>query len=235
MSPSRSHREPHKSREERRPIHLAPEGAGPLFQRDYVIVVRDPRVTPDEAVRMIRADFPSFSPDEWAKFTRPASETGPLEVGHTMHVRMTGAGHFGVEVTDVEPHSLTLRTLKGHVEAGRISFGAHCDAGGRLVCRIRSRSRLSGVARYLGYELLGKHIQTLVWVTFLRRLAERCGGEPIGDVVQSWDRVSETYADVGALERPTFRAHPSGPRDVHPEHDLNPEEREELAAGGRSC
>ena len=61
-----------------------------------------------------------------------------------MHVHMRGIGDFGVVVSHVEDGSFTLRTLEGHPEAGRITFGASRDAAGHLVLRIRSRARLRG-------------------------------------------------------------------------------------------
>jgi hypothetical protein len=194
-----------KTQEELRPAQLATDGTGPLFQRDYVAVLEGATASPEDAVRHVRADFPSFSPSELAEFSRPEGENGPLQVGDTMHVLIRGAGHCGVRVTLVEPRSLTLRTLEGHIEAGRITFGAEQDETGRVILRIRSRSRISSPARYVGYEMVGKHAQTRIWVTFLERWAERCGGRIVGQVLLAWDRVEESPADTGETERPTFR------------------------------
>jgi hypothetical protein len=170
-----------------------------------VAVLEGAAASPEEAVRHLRVAFPSLSPAELAEFSRPAGEAGPLQVDDTMHVLIRGAGHSGVRVTVVEPRSLTLRTLEGHIEAGRITFGAEQDQIGRVGLRIRSRSRISDPARYVGYEMVGKHAQTRIWVTFLERWAARCGGRIIGQVLLAWDRVEESRADAGEAEHPTFR------------------------------
>lgn len=204
-------REPERpSPEERREIQLATEGKGPLLQRDYVVVLDGTACTPEEVTAMIRDDFPRFSPAEIAEFTRPAGADGPLALGDTMHVHIRAVGDCGVKVTHLEPYSLTLRTLKGHPEAGRITFGAYRDEAGRLVCRIRSRARQRNRRLLSGYLTVGIHGQTRVWVTFLERLAAACGGRVLGDVLTSTDEVEELPEDRGIGEAPTFAAHSGG-------------------------
>jgi hypothetical protein len=192
------------SPEELREVQLATEGAGPLLQRDYVVVLEGSTCTPEAVVEMIRSDFPRFSPAELADFSRPEGAVGPLAVGDTMHVRIRAVGDCGVMVTHREPRSLTLRTLEGHPEAGRITFGAYRDEAGRLVCRIRSRARQRNRRLFTGYLTVGIHGQTRVWVTFLERLAAACGGRVLGEVITSTDEVEELPEDRGIGEAPTF-------------------------------
>jgi len=192
-----------KSEEERREVQPTPEGTGPLLQRDYVIVVEGSACSPEQAVAMLRRGFPRFSPATLAHFMRPPGETGLLEVGHTMRVHVRGIGNAGVVVSHVDGCSFTLRTLRGHPEAGRITFGASRDAAGRLVCRIRSRARIDTLHRYIGYRLLGKRAQTNAWMAFLRRTATACGGKVLGDVLVSTDEVTDSPADRGHVEAPT--------------------------------
>lgn len=200
-----------RSHEERREVQLAPHGAGPLLQRDYVIVLEGAACSPEEMVRKVRSDFPRFPPEVYCIFDRPEGAEGPLQVGDTMHVYLRGAGHAGVLVTHVDARSMTLRTQQGHQEAGRITFGASYDVGGRVVFRIRSRARQGNVLRYLGYAFAGKFIQKRIWAYFLERLARECGGRMLGGVVSSTDRVSDSPADQGAEEAPTLVAkHPQG-------------------------
>jgi hypothetical protein len=190
--------------EERTEIQYPSEGRGPLLQRDYVVVVAQSPCRPEQVVERIRADFPRFSPPELARFTRPPGATWPLRRGDTMHVHIRAVGDCGVQVTHLEPCSLTLRTLKGHPEAGRITFGACEEGSGHLVCRIRSRARQRNRRLLTGYLLGGIHGQTVVWVAFLERLAEECGGRVLGRVITSTDEVQELPEDEGARETPTF-------------------------------
>jgi hypothetical protein len=194
---------PQKTREEQRPIQYASEGIGSLFQRDYAIVIRESACTPEHVIEKIRAEFPRFSPSLFADFYGPDVDGVPLTVDDTMHVNIRGAGHCGVQVVHVEACSFTLRTLRGHIEAGRITFTASLNEEGHLVCRIRSRARIYDLPRYLGYEVFGKHVQTEIWETFLERVAEVCGGSPIGGVMTSSARVAEEPGDRPGDHEPT--------------------------------
>jgi hypothetical protein len=191
-----------RSEEEQRPVQPAPEGTGPLLQRDYVAALAGTAWSPERLIEMLRSDFPRFSPAELAHFTRPDGETGPLNVGDTMHIHIRGAGDCGVMVSHVDDRSFTLQTLQGHPEAGRITFGAHRDAAGHLVARIRSRARIISPHHYVGYKLIGKRAQTRAWVTFLQRAAAACGGRLLGGVLLSTDEVTETNADRGETVAP---------------------------------
>jgi len=192
------------SEEEQRPIQLATDGVGALLQRDYLVVLVESDCTPEQVVHRIRSGFPRFSPEELALFTRSGDVNRPLAPGDTMRVVMTGLIPCGVRVTHLDEHSLTLRTLEGHPEAGRITLGAHYDQGGRLVCRIRSRNRLLNRRYWLSYHLMGKHAQTRTWTAFLEHVAERCGGRRLGSVLTATTPVAELPADRGTVEAPTF-------------------------------
>jgi hypothetical protein len=191
-----------KTVEERRPAQLAVEGTGPLMQRDYVGVIQGTGLTPEDVMLRVRTDFPSFSPKELADFTRPEDATQPLLPGDTMHVFMPGAGHAGVIISQAGPRNLTIRTLKGHIEAGRITFAADRDAAGRLVFHIRSRATIDNFPRLLAYWSAGIHMQTKIWTTFIRRVAEAAGGEILGEVVAATERTRETAADRGGDQTP---------------------------------
>jgi len=187
------------------PVQPTPEGSGPLLQRDYVLVVRDAACTPEAALEKVRADFPSFSPEQFARFKRPEGETGLLGPEDRMGIDLTGYGYCEVVLTDLDPLDFTLRTIQGHAEAGRITFAALTDISGNLVLRIRSRARAFNPLIYVGHALLGQHMQTRIWMTFLQRWAEACGGEVLGDVICETDRVEESRADRGEVDCPTVQ------------------------------
>jgi hypothetical protein len=193
-----------KSREEKRPVQPAPEGVGPLLQRDYVGVIEGSRLAPEAVVDLVRNDFAHFAPDLLAKFSRPDEKPNPLALGDTMHVFIPGVGHGGVVVAHLDDLRLTLRTLEGHFEAGTITFGADADPAGRVVFRIRSRSTINNPLRLLMYLTVGIHMQTHIWVTFVERVAEAAGGRVLGRVLVSTDRVHERPIDRGEVDAPTF-------------------------------
>lgn len=190
--------------EEKHEVQPAPEGRGPLLQRDYAGVIEGTDWTPERLVERVRTDFPRFSPEELARFSRCGDPSHPIQEGEEMEVHIKGTGCHKVVAVRVEPRSLTLRTLQGHPEAGRITFGSYYDDQGRLIFRIRSRARINNLIRLIGYFLMGKAAQTHIWTTFIERVAEEAGGRIPGKVEVSTEEVEDSLPDMGGLDTPTF-------------------------------
>ena len=184
-------------------IQAASQGHGPLWQRDYYAQTATCASTPEALISMIRADFPAFSPAELAAFSNEKST--PLAVGDEMKVFIQGYGECGVRVVHINARSLTLRTLQGHFEAGRITFGAYYQ-NGKLCFRIRSRARSTDRLRHVGYQLIGKKLQKQTWRIFIERVVEKSGCEMIGRVQTRTRTARSTLADLGELDVPTFIA-----------------------------
>ncbi|MBV9468443.1 MAG: DUF1990 family protein [Abitibacteriaceae bacterium] len=191
---------------------VASDGAGPLLQRDYWATIHGSACTPEEAVQKVLKDFPEFSPRHLAEFSgdtmsaEAETATKPLSLGDEMQIQIKMTGLSQVRIVHIDERSMTMRTLKGHPEAGRITFGAYYDAEDHLIFRIRSRARASSSLKYVGYELFGKAMQTEVWITFVQRVAEACGGTIQAEVQVNETEVSATVADTGELDTPTFVA-----------------------------
>lgn len=186
------------------PVLLATEGAGPLWQRDYTGKIVDTTYSPEDLLRMLLREFPSFSPPEAAEFHRLGDPSRPLTVDEEMTIDLRGYGECAVRVVRIDDRSLTLRTLAGHLEAGRITFGAFHDDRGRLVFRIRARFRINGPLKYAGYRIFGMPIQEAIWVEFVERVATRVGGRLEGKVEVNSRKVLDTASDRGEIETATF-------------------------------
>lgn len=188
-------------------IQTASAGHGPLWQRDYWARLPASTLSPEAIVLLMRAEFAAFSPEALTKFSRLEGASTPLEVGDEMQVEIRGAGTCAVRVVDVQPRVLTLRTLDGHMEAGRISFGAYLEnktgENGKTVIRIRSRARSASRRHHAAYLVLGHGVQAKLWEVFVARVAARCGEEN-AQVEQVTRRVKSTLADLGELDTPTF-------------------------------
>ncbi|HTE19890.1 MAG TPA: DUF1990 family protein [Armatimonadota bacterium] len=195
---------------EAKPVQLPADGAGPLLERDYWGVIEGTERTPEETMEMVLLDFPRFSPEDLACFSRPDGGDAPLGVDERMDIQLKMAGHCDVRVTHVDERSLTLRTLEGHPEAGRITMGAYRDDDGNLVFRIRSRARAGSLIKYIGYELFGKEMQTQVWTTFIERVAEGVEGRLVDGVHTKSQEVEEKVTDAVVLDVPTFATKPTG-------------------------
>ena len=101
-------------------------GVGPLLERDYWAVIAGCRARPSQIVDDLCRRFADYPPPELVTFSRPpASRDTPLAPGAELEVTIRGAGRCRVRVVSRERQSLTLATLAGHPEAGRITFGAY--------------------------------------------------------------------------------------------------------------
>jgi Domain of unknown function (DUF1990) len=188
------------------PVTHAHEGVGPLLQRDYWAVIASSRLSPEQVMALVTADFGRFSPEGVACFTRPDRRSGPLAPGDLLHVDIKGAGCCDVRIVDVDERSLTMRTVEGHPEAGRITFASWRNDDGHLVFRIRSRARAADLMRYVGFVLFGRAVQTQCWVGFIERVAEVADGNIVGEVQQETQEVTDSLADLGGLDTPTVAA-----------------------------
>lgn len=190
---------------------LLPEhGSGPLLQRDYWAVIRDCRLRPSQVMELVARRFPEFAPEDLCVFTRagPAAEhaEAPLEVDDELEVRIAAAGTFGVRVLHRDAQSLTLGTLAGHPEAGRITFGAYRNAHGDVLFHIRSRARSGSRFHYLGFVTAGEAMQTNTWTEFVTRVALTVGEGAVGMLHAETSELGEEEEQADDLQGPTFRA-----------------------------
>lgn len=185
-------------------IAYATTGSGPLLQRDYLGVIEGSDWTPETMAEEVRKHFVDFAPQETAAFEYPEGEGKALKVDDELKIQISGILPCKVRVVHTDPRSLTLRTLDGHPEAGRITFGAGRDDRGRLTFRICSRARSGGLLHYVGFLLIGRTMQARCWIRFIGRVAGSSGGRLVGPIRVSTERVEEVPADCGGPHLPTF-------------------------------
>jgi hypothetical protein len=190
-----------------RDLLTAPAGVGPLLQRDYWAVIAGCRARPSEIVADLCRRFPDYAPPELVVFSRAGdSGGGPLVVGDELEVKIRGAGYSRVRVVSREPQTLTLATLAGHPEAGRITFGGYRNQHGEVVFHIRSRARSSSGIKYFGFLTAGEPMQTSTWADFVEAVALSFG-QGVRGAVQAETRVIQDEAfDPARLCGPTYRA-----------------------------
>lgn len=186
-------------------LFLADRGVGPLLARDYWGVIRDCRSTPKEIVSYLRRHFPAFAPDELVVFSRRQSASEPLSVGDELDVLIRGRGSFLVQVIHTDEQSLTLSTIEGHPEAGRITFGSYRNSRGDVVFHIRSHARSSTRVQRAGFLALGEVMQTSTWTDFVNRVAVFFGEGVLG-FIYAGTRYGEEEADEYQRTAPTFLA-----------------------------
>jgi hypothetical protein len=180
------------------------KGRGPLLQRDYWAVIRNCRLRPSEFGELLATRFWELPPPDLVRFRRADGSRRPLAPGDDLEVDIRFAGRFGVRVTHKTPNSLTLGTLPGHPEAGRITFGAYRHDTGGVIFHIRSIARSSTATRRAQFLALGGSMQAHTWSEFIARVAASCGQGVADYIYEETARRSEE--DQDAPGRPTFIA-----------------------------
>jgi hypothetical protein len=181
----------------------AKDGVGPLLQRDYWAVVDGCRISCGDVMTLVRERFPGFPPEDLVRFEHPDPGRA-LEVGDELHIHIRMEGDTGVCVVHADDHSLTLATVQGHPEAGRITFGAYPNAAGDIVFHIRSCARSSSLFNRAGFLAAGDPMQTNTWTDFIDRLAHTVGDGVVGMIHADVKEIEDDEED--RFDQPTFIA-----------------------------
>lgn len=197
----------HEEHQNGKNVTFASDGWGPLIQRDYRVVIADSKLEPEELTLRVQTRFPEFSPPQTATFCRTERhEDEPLQVGEDMNIGIALKGGCQVRVVHTDDRSLTMRTIEGHPEAGRITFSADRDEDGHVIFTIRSRTRAADFLSYAGYFLIGKQMQARTWTRFLENVVRESGGTQVGSIEVCTRQVEEREADRSDLDSPTIAA-----------------------------
>lgn len=186
-------------------LQLTPAGTGPLYQRDYWAVIDGCSGDPEEVMRVVRRQFKQLAPSELAAFSRSPDCTELIEEGEEMYVKIRMASEVRVRVVHVSDFSLTIATMEGHPEAGKITFGAYQNSHGDVVFHIRSRARSKSPMDLVGFHIAGDAMQTNTWTDFIDRLAHTVGCGVIGEIQAEKQNVDEIECDED-VSAPTFIA-----------------------------
>lgn len=176
-----------------------------MFQRDYLGVITGTNLTPEELASQLCEHFVEFAPPETAVFENHCGVDHPsLKVGDELQIRIGGVLPCRVRVVHIAGRSLTLRTLEGHPEAGRITFCTGRHEQGGLTFQIRSRARAGSFFHYLGFLLVGRAMQARCWIRFIGRVAKASGGRLTEPVRVRTTRVEDEPADCDGPDLPTI-------------------------------
>ena len=181
------------------------EGVGPLLQRDYWAVIQDCKEDCAGVAKIVREKFRELAPESFVEFQHAAEPGVCLELGHELTVNIRPEQSAAVRVLHVDELTLTLGTLKGHPECGRITFGVYPNDRGDLVFHIRSRARTRSLLRYVGFLAVGDSMQACTWTEFIDRLAHTVGDGVVG-AIQVETTVVEEEEEDRAMNSPTFNA-----------------------------
>ena len=193
----------------KRPTHdlsTSPHGRGPLLQRDYWARIENCRVKPSEVGAILAERFCDFPPQDLCRFDiHDRGGARRIQVDDEVTVAIRFAGQARVRVVHLDDNSLTMATLPGHPEAGRITFGAYRhEPTGDVIFHIRSLARSSGWFHYAGFIGVGRAMQTNTWTRFIDAVAVDLGDGVAGCVHEETSKRDDD--PPGRETRPTFVA-----------------------------
>ena len=180
----------------------ATQGAGPLLQRDYWAVFTGCSLTPSAVIAHVKAHFCSLPPASLVSFEAP----GGLIPDATLNIVIKPGQTCAVRVVHDTPQSVTLATLQGHPEAGRITFGSYRNADRDVIFHIRSRARSTTTLKRIGFLAIGDAMQTNTWTDFIRNTAAAVGAQIVDAIHADTLHVDELPEDGEPLIAPTFTA-----------------------------
>ena len=150
----------------------------------------------------VKANFCSLPPAALITFTAPQGLTRDA----TIDIAIKPGQQCGVRVIHESPQSVTLATLAGHPEAGRITFGCYRNAAGEVIFHIRSRARSTTAVKRLGFLAIGDAMQTNTWADFIRNTAAAVSASIAGGIHAETQEVEELPEDDEPMHAPTFLA-----------------------------
>ena len=130
-----------------------------------------------------------------------------LQKGDEFHIHISGPWDGPVRVHEVKPHSFTLSTLQGHMEAGRIQFRVCGEGNGPVRFEIESVARSKDSIVDFLYDKLpfAKIAQQKMWELVCESFYEDATGTK-RDPEQEDDKVCEievtTEKREGAVHQP---------------------------------
>ena len=168
-------------------------GHGPLFHRHYRTRIRDPQLSAEDLMAMVKSDPNRPAPTTFARFQKVIGKEGTLAVGDEYVVRMPGPWDGPVRVIDASSLSFRFATLEGHLEAGQIEFRAGSGDEHELRFEIESCARSSSWLSNLLYHNLrmAKEIQAHMWISFLEGVVALSGGRMTGGVDIETERIED--------------------------------------------
>jgi hypothetical protein len=168
------------------PAQPISEGVGKHYHRVYETKFKISDKSYEKLLDQFFTDINCFAPQLVATF-HPSCEKGKrLKVGDNIDIRISGPWNGPVRVIEANRTHLTLMTLKGHLEAGKIRFSFE-KTGERVKFRIESFARSKDrIVDFLYDKLpISRFMQREMWITFCENVANEAlkieAGDPNAD------------------------------------------------------
>jgi anti-anti-sigma factor len=174
------------------------EGFGQMWEKIYEQSLAGLKITPLEAIKFIKENFPKLQPPQ-NRFYPSSAGIQPNEVVLFSSSTPGGPVHTGVVILYSDDESFTFVTPQGHPESGWVSFRAFEQNQGTIV-QIIGLARANDPVYEMAFRLVGAKFQERIWRHVLSSLATHLGVEPQVNVMKTcvdkkmqWSQISNTW------------------------------------------
>ncbi|MBN1636926.1 MAG: STAS domain-containing protein [Deltaproteobacteria bacterium] len=162
------------------------QGFGQLWEKTYQVRLSGVKISPRQAVKVMRERFPSFQPDQ-NHFYPSRAGIIPGEIVIINSVLLGVPISTGVFVLYADDTSFTFMTPQGHPESGWVHFRAYEDEASTIM-QIQGFARANDLFYEIGFKLAGSRIQENIWKHVLTQFAGYFG-------LDGWVQVSKSCID----------------------------------------
>ena len=150
------------------------EGVGKLYHRIYETKFNISDDAFEKLLNKFFCDINYFSPQLIATFHPSCPKGESVKVGDDIDIRISGPWNGPVRVAHADRTKLTLVTLKGHLEAGKIQFEFIKGDNSQVTFRIESFARSKDhIVDFLYDKLpISRFMQREMWVAFCEKVAD---------------------------------------------------------------
>lgn len=160
------------------------DGVGKLYHRVYETRFKISDEALEKLLDKFFCDINYFSPQLIATFHPTCPKGERVKTGDDIDIRISGPWNGPVRVAHADRTQLTLVTLKGHLEAGKIRFEFRKNQNAEVVFRIESLARSKDrIVDFLYDKLpISRFMQKEMWVLFCEKVADEAQKIDAGDV-----------------------------------------------------
>jgi len=149
------------------------DGFGPMWQKTYQLSLSGTKVTPSEAIGILKKNFPQFQPPENRFYP---SEAG-IQPGEVVLINSSTPGgplYTGVIVMYADEKAFAFITPQGHPESGWVTLDAFEEHGATVV-QIQGLARANDPIYEIAFRLVGSKVQEKIWRYVLISMAKHLG------------------------------------------------------------
>jgi anti-anti-sigma regulatory factor len=148
----------------------AVNGFGYLWQKTYRLIIDKKGLNPEDIIKALKHNFPSFQPSYNRFYPSPAG-IAPGEIVAIDSSTPGGPVSTGVIVLYADDVSFTFITPQGHPVSGWVTFSAF-KMGDKIIAQILGLDRANDPVYEAAFRAVGSEMQVRIWKYVLTSLAK---------------------------------------------------------------